>query len=50
MLLAAAEAWARSRGAAQVVLTVWSGNDEADRFYRAIGYAPASQVLCRELG
>jgi ribosomal protein S18 acetylase RimI-like enzyme len=48
-LMAAAEAWAKARGAAQVVLTVWDGNTVADTFYRKIGYSTVSQVLARDL-
>ena len=36
-LMEAAERWGKSRGAVQVVLTVWEGNDEATRFYEALG-------------
>lgn len=48
-LMEAAEAWARARGADQVVLTVWAGNRRAASFYRALGYGPAATVMCREL-
>ena len=48
-LMAAAEVWGRARGAEQVVLTVWAGNQNAARFYRALGYEPAATVLSREL-
>jgi ribosomal protein S18 acetylase RimI-like enzyme len=48
-LLLVVERWARARGAEQVVLTVWEGNDEADRFYDALGFRQASRVLVREL-
>jgi ribosomal protein S18 acetylase RimI-like enzyme len=48
-LMAAAEHWCRQRGAAQLVLTVWTGNRNADAFYEALGYASISMVLGREL-
>lgn len=48
-LLEAAEAWARRHRAEQMVLTVWHGNDAADRFYRSADYRPVSCVLAREL-
>lgn len=48
-LMAAAETWGRRHDAEQVVLTVWTGNDEAAGFYRAMGYDPVSQVLAHDL-
>jgi ribosomal protein S18 acetylase RimI-like enzyme len=44
-LVEAAAAWARKKGARQLLLTVWSGNEGAERFYAALGYARVSQVL-----
>lgn len=44
-LLLRAMDWARAQDAAQVVLTVWSGNSEAEAFYRRLGYQPVSTVL-----
>jgi ribosomal protein S18 acetylase RimI-like enzyme len=44
-LMAAAAEWARERGATEMVLTVWTGNARAARFYRALGYTEASRVL-----
>jgi ribosomal protein S18 acetylase RimI-like enzyme len=44
-LMAAATDWSRARGATQLLLTVWAGNDEAERFYAALGYRTISQVL-----
>lgn len=44
-LMTAAAHWARSRGASQLVLTVWAGNEQAERFYRALGYLPVNQLL-----
>jgi ribosomal protein S18 acetylase RimI-like enzyme len=48
-LMAAAEEWCRDRGAFQLVLTVWTGNEEAERFYAELGYRPLSQVLGKPL-
>jgi ribosomal protein S18 acetylase RimI-like enzyme len=48
-LMVAATGWARSRGAHQLLLTVWAGNDDAERFYAALGYRTISQVLGTDL-
>jgi diamine N-acetyltransferase len=48
-LMAAATEWARSRGAQQLLLTVWAGNADAERFYDALGYRTISQVLGTDL-
>jgi ribosomal protein S18 acetylase RimI-like enzyme len=48
-LMAAATGWARSQGARQLLLTVWAGNDDAERFYAALGYRTISQVLGTDL-
>ncbi|MDX9999711.1 MAG: GNAT family N-acetyltransferase [Polyangia bacterium] len=48
-LLRSGEDWARRHQAAQVVLTVWHGNQAAEAFYQCTGYATVSQVLAREL-
>jgi GNAT superfamily N-acetyltransferase len=48
-LLQAASQWAHGRGARQLVLTVWEGNGEAERFYAALGYRRISQVLGTDL-
>jgi ribosomal protein S18 acetylase RimI-like enzyme len=37
--------WGRSRGAIEVVLTTWTGNAEAEAFYRGLGYRELSRVL-----
>ncbi len=42
-------AWARARGALELVLTVWAGNDEAARFYAALGFQTVNTVLGREI-
>jgi ribosomal protein S18 acetylase RimI-like enzyme len=41
--------WARVRGAKQLLLTVWAGNQAAERFYAALGYHVISQVLGTDL-
>jgi len=38
-------AWARHEGAAELVLTVWEGNREAEAFYERLGYSALSRVL-----
>ena len=38
-------AWARGHGAVEVVLTTWTGNEEAEAFYRRLGYRELSRVL-----
>ena len=42
-------AWGRSCGAVEVVLTTWTGNREAEAFYRGLGYRELSRVLCAPL-
>ncbi len=44
-LMGEATAWARAQGAAEVVLTTWAGNREADAFYESLGYRLLSRVL-----
>ncbi len=39
-------AWARRQGAAELVLTVWAGNVEAEAFYERLGYRVLSRALC----
>jgi ribosomal protein S18 acetylase RimI-like enzyme len=48
-LVEAASAWARTKGAAEVLLTVWAGNQAAEQFYGALGFARVSSVLGRPL-
>lgn len=48
-LLQAAEQWGRARGAKKCVLSVWTGNRAADRFYDALGYQTLQRVLVCEL-
>jgi ribosomal protein S18 acetylase RimI-like enzyme len=43
-------AWARGHGAVEVVLTTWTGNDEAEAFYRRLGYRDLSRVLYAPIG
>jgi ribosomal protein S18 acetylase RimI-like enzyme len=46
-LIDAAAAWARSRRAATLVLTVWEGNRAARRFYRSLGFSDLCRVMSR---
>jgi ribosomal protein S18 acetylase RimI-like enzyme len=48
-LMDRAAAWAREQGAAELVLTVWAGNGEAEAFYERLGYRELSRVLHRPL-
>lgn len=48
-LMEAAVEWSRQQGAAQVVLTVWEGNETAEAFYGRLGYKPLSRTLGLEL-
>jgi ribosomal protein S18 acetylase RimI-like enzyme len=48
-LLAASQKWAKQKGAEQLVLTVWSGNRDAERFYARLGFTQVSQVLGAKL-
>jgi len=48
-LMAAATAWARERGAVEIVLTVWAGNAVADAFYARLGYRVVSQALSKTI-
>ena len=41
--------WGRARGAVEVVLTTWVGNDEAEAFYRRLGYRVLSRVFSAPL-
>ena len=45
----AATAWAREQGATQLLLTVWEGNEAAERLYAALGYRRLGQVLGTDL-
>jgi ribosomal protein S18 acetylase RimI-like enzyme len=49
LLVDEAEAWARARNAAEVVLTVWAGNTGAAEFYGALGFEPVNAVLGKRL-
>lgn len=44
-LMKEAAAWARKQGATQILLTVWTGNNDAEIFYHRLGYQPVNQVL-----
>lgn len=49
-LMRAAAVWARERGAAEVVLTVWAGNTAAEAFYERLGYGVVSRALAKPIG
>jgi ribosomal protein S18 acetylase RimI-like enzyme len=44
-LMAEVAIWARTEGAAELVLTVWAGNHDAEAFYERLGYRVLSSVL-----
>jgi ribosomal protein S18 acetylase RimI-like enzyme len=44
-LMDEAVAWARACGAAEMVLTTWSGNSDAEAFYERLGYRVLSRVF-----
>ena len=44
-LVEAAVAWARARRAEELLLTVWSGNEAAERFYERLGLSAVSRVM-----
>ena len=46
-LMSEARAWGRGHGAAELVLTTWVGNREAEAFYERLGYRELSRVLHR---
>jgi diamine N-acetyltransferase len=48
-LIEAAASCARRMGAEQLLLTVWAGNEGAERFYEALGYRTISTVLGTDL-
>jgi GNAT superfamily N-acetyltransferase len=48
-LVEAAARWAREHGAHELLLTVWDGNPDAEKFYAALGYRRVSQALAKEL-
>ena len=48
-LMQAGEAWARERGLPVLSLDVWSTNQPALAFYRALGYRPESLCLIKAL-
>jgi ribosomal protein S18 acetylase RimI-like enzyme len=48
-LMAEVTSWARRQGAAELVLTVWAGNHEAEMFYERLGYGVLSRVLRKKL-
>lgn len=48
-LVESASAWAREKGAEEILLTVWAGNSEGEAFYEALGFGRVSSVLARPL-
>jgi len=48
-LMEAATAWARERGATEIVLTVWAGNQTAEAFYQRLGYQIISCALSKQI-
>ncbi len=48
-LVDAAGQWARAKGAEEILLTVWSGNADAERFYERLGFGRVSSVLGKPL-
>jgi ribosomal protein S18 acetylase RimI-like enzyme len=48
-LMDASQKWAKQKGAEQIVLTVWSGNRDAEAFYARLGFTQVSQVLGAKL-
>jgi ribosomal protein S18 acetylase RimI-like enzyme len=48
-LMSAAAAWARERGAEELVLTVWAGNTAAEAFYARLGYGVVSSALAKAI-
>ena len=48
-LVEAVRTWARRAGAEQLVLTVWDGNSDAERFYAALGFSTVSRVLASDV-
>ena len=50
MLMAAANDWAKARGAAEIELEVWDFNREAAAFYDSLGYQTAKRTLSKLIG
>lgn len=48
-LVDAATRWARERGASEILLTVWTGNEAAERFYARLDFQRVNQVLGRPI-
>jgi ribosomal protein S18 acetylase RimI-like enzyme len=48
-LMDAAADWARERGATEIVLTVWAGNQAAEAFYQRLGYEIISRALSKQI-
>ena len=48
-LVDAARRWSAEQGAAQVLLTLWEGNEGGEAFYRTLGFRAVSRVLAADL-
>lgn len=48
-LMAEVQSWAEAKGANEIVLTVWSGNLEAEAFYLGLGFGAVNRVLGKRL-
>ena len=48
-LVEEASSWARRQGAAELLLTVWAGNETAERFYEGLGFGRVNSVLGKSL-
>lgn len=46
-LMIAASDWLSQQKADQIILTIWSGNGEADGFYGSLGYRELGRLLVR---
>ena len=49
MLLAAADGWAKARGAEEIELTVWDFNTDATALYKSLGYQTTWRIMSRRL-
>jgi ribosomal protein S18 acetylase RimI-like enzyme len=48
-LMHEAYGWARAHGAAEILLTVWAGNEAAEKFYETLGFHRVNMVLSVDL-
>ncbi len=49
MLMAAADGWAKARGAEEIELTVWDFNSDAIALYESLGYTITKRTMLRSL-